>query len=95
MRHFPPLAIFTFFTLGLEAIVGMVLGMSNGLSELHKTVLVAFIVAYPALTMVIFLIMLARSDRAESTPFRHAKPAPEPLTLSSVDKVLRTSEPSP
>jgi hypothetical protein len=88
MRHFPPLAVFTLFCLGLEAIVGMVLGMSNGLSELHKTVLVGFIVGFPALTLLIFLIMLARGDRAESAPFRHARPEgkPEPLTLSPVNK---------
>ena len=67
-----PLAIFTLFTLGLETIVGLVLGLSTGLSELHKTILVGFIVAFPALTLLIFLTMLSRAERAEATPFRRS-----------------------
>lgn len=88
MRPSPP-AIFTLFTLGIEAIVGLVLGLSNGLSELHKTILVGFIVAFPALTLLIFLTMLARSERAESTPFRSRKSdlSPEPLGVNMVNKV--------
>ena len=73
----PPLAIFTIFCLGLETIVGLVLGTGNGLSELHKTILVGFVVGFPALTLVIFLILLPRSDRAEATPFR-SRNAPNP-----------------
>ena len=84
-----PLAIFTLFTLGTQAIVGLVLGLSTGLSELHKTILVGFIVAFPSLTLLIFLTMLARAERAESTPFRSRKAdlAPEPLGANMVNKV--------
>ena len=70
MRPIPPVALFTLFTLGLEAIVGLVLGLSNGLSEQHKTMLVDFIVAFPGLTLLIFLLILPKEDRAEAPPFR-------------------------
>ena len=66
MRPMPSLAIFTLFCIGLQAIVGLCLGLSNGLSETHKTVLVGFIVAFPAVTLVIFLTMLGRAHRLEA-----------------------------
>jgi Na+/proline symporter len=46
-----PLAVFTIFVLGIEAIIGLVLGLSDGLSELHKTVLVTFVCAFPVVTL--------------------------------------------
>ena len=46
-----PLAVFTIFVLGVQAIIGLVLGLSDGLSELHKTVLVAFVCAFPVVTL--------------------------------------------
>ena len=61
-----PLAIFAAFCIGLEAIVGLCLGLSNGLSETHKSVLVGFIVAFPALTLLIFLPLLTRAQRLEN-----------------------------
>ena len=61
MRPFPPIAFFTLFCLGTLAIVGFVLAASNGLSETHKTILVGFIVAFPAVTLLIFLILLSRA----------------------------------
>jgi hypothetical protein len=78
------LAVFTLFCIGLEAIVGLCLGLSNGLSETHKTVLVGFITAFPALTLLIFLSLLPRLDKAEPAPFRSRKNdlSPEPLGTS-------------
>ena len=75
-----PLAIFTLFCIGLEAIVGLCLGLSNGLSETHKTVLVGFIVAFPALTLLIFLTLLIRAERAEAAWYYASsdEPAAEP-----------------
>lgn len=64
MRPFPPIAFFTLFCLGTLAIVGFVLAASNGLSETHKTILVGFIVAFPAVTLLIFLILLSRAAAA-------------------------------
>ena len=61
-----PLAIFAVFCIGLEAIVGLCLGLSNGLSETHKTVLVGFIVGFPTLTLLIFLPLLARAQRLDA-----------------------------
>ena len=66
MRPLPHIAIFTLFCIGLQAIVGLCLGLSNGLSETHKTVLVGFIVAFPALTLLIFLTLLTRAERQEA-----------------------------
>jgi len=76
-----PLAVFTLFCIGLEAIVGLSLGLSNGLSETHKTVLVGFIVCFPGLTLLIFMSMMSRAERAETTPFRsrQAGLTPEPF----------------
>ena len=76
-----PLAVFTIFCIGLEAIVGLCLGLSNGLSETHKTVLVGFIVAYPALTLLIFLTLIPKAEKSDFSAFRSRKAdlAPEPL----------------
>ena len=84
--HPSPLAIFTLFCIGLEAIVGLCLGLSNGLSETHKTVLVGFIVSFPALTLLLFLALIPRSERSEFTPFRSRKVSlsPEPLGASII-----------
>ena len=79
-----PLAVFAIFCIGLQAIVGLCLGLSNGLSETHKTVLVGFIVCFPAVTLLIFLTLMTRSDKAEVTPFRSRKAdlTPEPFGAS-------------
>lgn len=60
-----PLAIFTLFALGVEAVVGLVLGLSDGLSELHKTVLVSFVVGYPVVAMLLFLRLAAKSAQSQ------------------------------
>lgn len=85
MRPFPPIAVFALFCIGLQAIVGLCLGLSNGLSETHKTVLVGFIVAFPALTLLIFLTLMPRIEKAETAPFRSRKGdlAPEPFATGA------------
>lgn len=60
-----PLAAFTLFALGVEAIVGLVLGLSDGLSEVHKTVLVGFVVVFPLLSLGLLLLQIARAERAQ------------------------------
>ena len=89
MRPVPPIAFFTLFCLGTLAVVGYVVAASNGLSELHKTILVAFLVAFPSLTMLIFLSLLPKADVAETTPFRsrNAEPTPESMELTPVNRV--------
>jgi ABC-type dipeptide/oligopeptide/nickel transport system permease subunit len=84
-----PLAVFTVFCIGLQAIVGLCLGLSNGLSETHKTVLVGFIVCFPALTLLIFLTLMPKAETAEAPPFRSRKSelTPEPLGLASANRV--------
>jgi ABC-type dipeptide/oligopeptide/nickel transport system permease subunit len=79
-----PLAVFAIFCIGLQAIVGLCLGLSNGLSETHKTVLVGFIVCFPAVTLLIFLTLMTRSDKVEAAPFRSRKAdlTPEPFGAS-------------
>ena len=88
MRPYPPIAFFTLFCLGTLAVVGYVLAASNGLSELHKTVLVAFLVALPSLTMLIFLTLLPKADTAEATPFRsrNADLAADPMDIAPVNR---------
>ena len=46
-----PLAIFTLFCIGLQAIVGLCLDLYNGLREIRWTVLVGFIVAVPIVSL--------------------------------------------
>ena len=89
MRPFPPIAFFTLFCLGTLAVVGYVVAASNGLSELHKTILVAFLVAFPSLTMLIFLSLLPKADTTETTPFRsrNAEPTAEPMDLTPMNRV--------
>ena len=60
-----PLAIFTLFAVCVEAVVGLVLGLSDGLSELHKTVLVGFVVGYPLVAMLLFLLLAAKSAQSQ------------------------------
>jgi hypothetical protein len=84
-----PLAVFAIFCIGLQAIVGLCLGLSNGLSETHKTVLVGFVVCFPALTLLIFLTLMPKAETAEAPPFRSRKSdlTPEPLGLGSANRV--------
>ena len=83
-----PLTVFTLLCLGIEAIVGLVLGLSSGLSELHKTVLVGFVVGFPAPALILFLILLLRAERTIYTPFRSRKAtAPDPPTTPPVNGV--------
>lgn len=81
MQTQPALAIFALFAFGLEAIVGLSLGLSDGLSETHKSVLVAFIVGFPALTLFLFVTLLPRLQQAETAGFRARAAAltPDPL----------------
>jgi hypothetical protein len=58
-----PLAVFALLALGIEAVVGYVLGASTGLSELHKTVLVIFITTFPILSLLTFLPLASREGR--------------------------------
>jgi hypothetical protein len=58
-----PIAVFAVYSLGIEAVVGYVLGGSTGLSELHKTVLVGFIVGFPILSLLTFPLLAARETR--------------------------------
>jgi len=65
MAHFQvtPLAVFAVYSFGIEAVVGYVLGGSTGLSELHKTVLVGFVIGFPILTLLAFIPLAARESR--------------------------------
>ncbi len=55
-----PAGMLTLYALGVEAVIGLILAASNGLSELHKDVLVGFSVGFPALVLVILLAILRR-----------------------------------
>ena len=86
MRPFPPIAFFTPFCFGTLAVVGYVLAASNGLSEFHKTVLVGFLVAFPTLTLLIFMSMLPKSDILDA-PFRSRNADPDPPDLSPASRI--------
>lgn len=56
----PPAGILTLFALGVAAVIGLILAASKGLSELHKDVLVGFSVGFPALVLLMLLMVLRR-----------------------------------
>ena len=57
-----PAGLLTLFALGIEAVVGLILSASNGLSEIHKDVLVSFTVAFPVVILCILWVLLVRAE---------------------------------
>ncbi len=55
-----PAGMLTLYALGVEAVIGLIFAASNGLSELHKDVLVGFSVGFPALVLLMLLVVLRR-----------------------------------
>lgn len=56
-----PAGLVTLFAMAVEASIALILALSSGLSELHKDLLVGFSVGFPALTLVLILVLLART----------------------------------
>ena len=57
-----PAGLLTLFALGIEGVVGLILSASNGLSEVHKDVLVSFTVGFPVVILCILWVLLLRAD---------------------------------
>jgi hypothetical protein len=55
-----PAGLITLFALGIEAAIALILALASGLSELHKDLLVGFAIGFPALTLVLIVVFLAR-----------------------------------
>ena len=55
-----PAGLITLFALGIEAAIALILALASGLSELHKDLLVGFAIGFPALTLVLIVVLLAR-----------------------------------
>ena len=55
-----PAGLVTLFALGVEAAIALILALASGLSELHKDLLVGFAVGFPALSLVLILVLLSR-----------------------------------
>ncbi|MFZ9199352.1 MAG: hypothetical protein ACO22Z_08390, partial [Paracoccaceae bacterium] len=55
-----PAGLVTLFALGVEAAIALILALASGLSELHKDLLVGFAIGFPALTLVLIVVLLAR-----------------------------------
>jgi len=49
------------FSLGIEAVIGLILAASNGLAETHKDILVGFSVGFPILILLILMRLQRRS----------------------------------
>lgn len=60
-----PAGLITLFALGIEAAIALILSTSNGLAEVHKDLLVGFAIGFPSVVLVILLMLLARSMRAD------------------------------
>ena len=52
-----PAALMVFYALGMEAVVGGILAASNGLSEVHKDMLVSFAIGFPLLILLALLVL--------------------------------------
>ena len=52
-----PSALMVFYALGMEAVVGGILAASNGLSEVHKDMLVSFAIGFPLLILLALLVL--------------------------------------
>ena len=61
-----PAGLLTLFSLGGEAVIGMILSAATGLSEFHKDVLVLFAVGFPVVILLIIWSML--STRRDDDP---------------------------
>lgn len=61
-----PAGLVALFALGIEASIAVILAFSSGLSELHKDLLVGFSAGFPALSLVLILVLLARAQAAEA-----------------------------
>ena len=61
-----PAGLLTLFSLGVEAVIGMILSAATGLSEFHKDVLVLFAVGFPVVILLIIWSML--STRRDDDP---------------------------
>lgn len=59
-----PAGLITLFAMMVEASIAVILAFSSGLSEMHKDLLVGFAVGFPALMLVVILLMLARAQAA-------------------------------
>lgn len=62
-----PSALMVVYALGMEAVVGGILAASNGLSEVHKDMLVSFAIGFPLLIL-LALLVLHKSDAAAILP---------------------------
>lgn len=60
-----PAGLITLFAMMMQTTVAVILAFSTGLSELHKDLLVGFAVGFPALSLVLLLVMLSRSQTPE------------------------------
>lgn len=61
-----PAGLVTLFALGIQLVIGVILAASNGLSELHKDLLVGFAIGFPTVVLLIVLRLLARAARTEA-----------------------------
>ncbi len=62
-----PAGLVALFAILIEAAIAVILAFSSGLSEMHKDLLVGFAVGFPALTLVLILVLLARSQGSDPT----------------------------
>ena len=62
-----PAGLVALFAMAVEASIALILALSSGLSELHKDLLVGFAVGFPALTLVLILVLMSRAQGAGFT----------------------------
>lgn len=57
-----PAGLVALFAMAVQASVAVILAFATGLSEMHKDLLVGFAIGFPALTLVLILVLLARAQ---------------------------------
>lgn len=62
-----PAGLATLFAITMEAAIAVILAFSTGLSEMHKDLLVGFAIGFPAVMLVLILVLLSRAEAAGVT----------------------------
>lgn len=62
-----PAGLATLFAIAMEAAIAVILAFSTGLSEMHKDLLVGFAIGFPAVMLVLILVLLSRAEAAGVT----------------------------
>lgn len=62
-----PAGLIALFAMVTQVAIAVVLAFSSGLSELHKDLMVGFALGFPAVMLVVILVLLVRAQGTDLT----------------------------